>query len=161
MGLNLPADFPPHVLAILWIQRFETFGPLLAYLWARRHKAQLQGLDTNAVRNILLSSHGPENKLLQVMLEEIGRLGPNACCVINKGCAYDDWVGKLEKLANEKGVDMRAVQAISIDLVDFDGRNRVVELPPDKQYFPDGGQADIMGSSLGMMKRKHATTLAD
>ena len=58
--------------------------------------------------------------------------------MINKGCAYDDWVGKLDKLANEMGVDMRAVQAISIDLVDFDGRKRMVELPPDKQYLSRG-----------------------
>ena len=72
MGVNLPADFPPHVLAIVWIQRVETFGPLCAYKWACTRKAELQGLYRNAVRSILLSSHGPENKLLQIMLEEMG-----------------------------------------------------------------------------------------
>jgi hypothetical protein len=152
MGISLPADFPAEMLAIVWIQRFEAFGPLNAYLWASKNLAELQGIDRNAMRGILLSSHGPENKLLQIMLEDIRRVGAHTCCVINKGCGFHDWVGKLGELASKKGVDIRQVQAISIDLADFDGRDKVVALHPDEQYFPDGGQADIMGSSLGMMR---------
>ena len=116
MGIRLPAHFPAELLAIVWIQRFEVFGPLNAYLWATKNLAELQGIDRNAMRGILLSSHGPENKLLQIMLEEIRRVGAHTCCVINKGCGFHDWVGKLEELASNKAVDFRQVQAISVDL---------------------------------------------
>ncbi len=153
MGVNLPAHFPPRVLVMCWIQRIETFGPIVAYKWACTHKAELQVLETNAVHSILLSSHGPEKRLLQILLEEIGRLRRNTCVtVVNKSCGCDDWVGELQKLAAHTRVDMGTVQIVSIDLVDFDGRHSVLELHPDKQYFPNGGQADVMGSSLVMMR---------